>query len=111
MFHSEPQSSIYPCKTTYTETKQMGNSTNLVGKTEYAQFTVQDNPARLHASYILCNIAGYLARCCTQYVARYLARSIALCRQVYILICCFDVTLLENLLSFKVSGTGRASFN
>ena len=41
-FQSEPQSCIYSCKTTYTETKQMGNSTNLAGKIEHAQFTVQD---------------------------------------------------------------------
>ena len=31
-FHCKPQSCIYPCKTTYIETKQMGNSTNLAGK-------------------------------------------------------------------------------
>ena len=41
-FHCEPQSCIYPCKTTYMETKQMGNSTNLAGKLEHAQFTVKD---------------------------------------------------------------------
>ena len=40
--HSEPQSCIYSCKTTYMETKQMGNSTNLAGKIEHAQFTLQD---------------------------------------------------------------------
>ena len=66
MFHSEPQSSIFPCKTTRTETKQMGNSTNLAGKIEYAQFAVQDcarQPCKI-ARQLLCNIAGYLARCC-----------------------------------------------
>ena len=42
MFHFEPQSCIYPCRTTYMETKQMGNSTNLAGKIEHVQFTVQD---------------------------------------------------------------------
>ena len=42
MFHSKTQSCIYPCKTTYTETKQMGNCTNLAGKIEHAQYTVQD---------------------------------------------------------------------
>ena len=44
--------------------------------------TVQDYPARLHASY--CTTlqgGGYLARCCTQGVARHLARNIASCRQ------------------------------
>ena len=32
MFHFEPQSCIYPCRMTYMETKQMGNSTNFAGK-------------------------------------------------------------------------------
>ena len=44
--------------------------------------TVQDYPARLHASYCASlQRVGYLARCCTQYIARYLARNIASCRQ------------------------------
>ena len=44
--------------------------------------TVQEYPARLHASYCATlQRVGYLARCCTQYVARYLARNIASCRQ------------------------------
>ena len=68
-FYYEPQSCIYQCKTTYTETKQMGK-------------TVQDYPARLHAGYCATlQRVGYLARCCTQYIARYLARNIASCRQ------------------------------
>ena len=46
--------------------------------------TVQDYPARLHASYCATlQRVGYLARCCTQYVARYLARNIASCRQAF----------------------------
>ena len=59
---------VHPCKTTHTETKQMGNSTNLAGKIEHAQFTVlykavQDYPARLHASYCATlQRVGYLAR-------------------------------------------------
>ena len=75
----------YPCRTTYMETKQMGNSTSLAGKIEHVQFTMQDcasYPARLHASYCATlQRVGYLARCCTQYIARYLARNIASCRQ------------------------------
>ena len=44
--------------------------------------TVQDYPARLHAIYCATlQRVGYLARCCTQYIARYLARNIASCRQ------------------------------
>ena len=44
--------------------------------------TVQDYPARLHASYCATlQRVGYLARCCTQYVARYFACNIASCRQ------------------------------
>ena len=47
--------------------------------------TVQDYPARLHASYCATlQRVGYLARCCTQDVARYLARNIASCRQAFI---------------------------
>ena len=47
--------------------------------------TVQDYPARLHASYCATlQRVGYLARCCTQYIARYLARNIASCRQAFI---------------------------
>ena len=46
--------------------------------------TVQDYPARLHASYCATlQRVGYLARCCTQYIARYLARNIASCRQAF----------------------------
>ena len=89
MFHFEPQSCIYPCRTTYMETKQMGNSTNLAGKLNMFNLpckTVQDYPARLHASYCATlQRVGYLARCCTQYIARYLARNIASCRQAFIL--------------------------
>ena len=49
--------------------------------------TVQDYPARLHASYCATlQRVGYLARCCTQDVARYLARNIASCRQAFTLI-------------------------
>ena len=33
--HSKPQSRSYQGKTTYTETKQMGNSTNLAEKIEH----------------------------------------------------------------------------
>ena len=44
--------------------------------------TVQDYPARFHAGYCATlQRVGYLARCCTQYIARYLARNIASCRQ------------------------------
>ena len=44
--------------------------------------TVQDYPARLHAGYCATlQRVGYLARCCTQYIARHLARNIASCRQ------------------------------
>ena len=44
--------------------------------------TVQDYPARLYAGYCATlQRAGYLARCCTQYIARYLACNIASCRQ------------------------------
>ena len=44
--------------------------------------TVQDYPARLHASYrATLQRVGYLESCCTQYIARYLARNIASCRQ------------------------------
>ena len=84
MFHFEPQSCIYPCRTT----KQIGyiapilqgnlNMFNLPCK------TLQDYPARLHASYCATfQREGYLARCCTQYIARYLARNIASCRQAF----------------------------
>ena len=46
--------------------------------------TVQDYPARLHAGYCATlQRVGYLARCCTQYIARYLARNIASCRQAF----------------------------
>ena len=56
----------------------MGNSTNLAGKIEHAQFTVQDYHARLHASYsATLQRVGYLARCCTLDVARHLAPNIA----------------------------------
>ena len=49
--------------------------------------TVQVYPARLHASYCeTLQRVGYLARCCTQYTARYLARNIASCRQAFRLI-------------------------
>ena len=63
----------------------MGNSTNLGRKIEHAQFTVQDC-ARLPCKIPrwLCATlqrVGYLAWCCTQYVARYLAHNIASCRQ------------------------------
>ena len=62
----------------------MGNSINLAGKTEHAQFTVQDYPTRLHASYCATlQCVGYLARYCTQYIARYLACNIASCRQAF----------------------------
>ena len=56
--------------------------------------TVQDYPARLHASYCATlQRVGYLARCCTQYIARYLARNIASCRQAFIrLFCCGVIT-------------------
>ena len=80
MFHFEPQSCIYPCRTTYMETKQMGNSTNLAGKIEHVQFTVQDCarlPCKI-ARELLCNIATCRIPCkvlhaihckisCTQY--------------------------------------------
>ena len=53
--------------------------------------TVQDYPARLHASYCATlQRVGYLARCCTQYIARYLARNIASCRQALSLIVAMD---------------------
>ena len=46
--------------------------------------TVQDYPASLHASHCATlQRVGYLARCCTQYIARYLARNIASCRQAF----------------------------
>ena len=46
--------------------------------------TVQDYPAGLHAGYCATlQRVGYLARCCTQYIARYLARNIASCRQAF----------------------------
>ena len=46
--------------------------------------TVQDYPARLHASFCATlQHVGYLARYCMQYVARYLALSIASCRQAF----------------------------
>ena len=44
--------------------------------------TVQDYPARLHTGYCATlQRVGYLARCCTQHLARHLARNIASCRQ------------------------------
>ena len=47
--------------------------------------TVQDYPARLDAGHCATlQRVGYLARCCTQYIARYLARNIASCRQAFI---------------------------
>ena len=47
----------------------MGNSTSLARKIEHAQFTVQDNAARLHAGYCATlQCVGYLARCCMQYM-------------------------------------------
>ena len=65
MFHSEPQSCICSCRTTYMEIKQMGNSTNLAGKIEHAQFTVQDSarlPCKI-ARQLLCNIATCRISC------------------------------------------------
>ena len=54
--------------------------------------TVQDYPARLHASYCATlQRVGYLARCCTQYVARYLAGNIASCRQAFRLSKCMPI--------------------
>ena len=50
MFHSEPQSCIYPCKTTHGD-KTDGQQHQSCRETEHAQFTVQDYPARLHASH------------------------------------------------------------
>ena len=104
MFHSQPQSCIYPCRTTYMETKQMGNSTNLAGKIEHAQFTVQGcarYPARLHASHCATlQRVGYLARCCTQYIARYLARNIASCRQAFNF--AQGTSVFKNRLSFGI---------
>ena len=71
-------------QTTYIETKQLGYSTNLEGKLNMLNLpckTVQNYPKRLHASYCATlQRVGYLARCCTQYIARYLARNIASCR-------------------------------
>ena len=72
-------------------TKQMGNSTNLAGKIEHGQFTVQ-HCARLPckiARWLLCNIAtlqrvGYLARYCTQcFKISCTQHPIASCRQAY----------------------------
>ena len=46
--------------------------------------TVQDYPARLHTSYCTTlQRVGYVARCCTQGVARHIARNIASCRQAF----------------------------
>ena len=42
--------------------------------------TVQDYPARLHAgNCATLQRVGYFARCCTQYIERYLGRNIASC--------------------------------
>ena len=61
--------------------------------------TVQDYHARLHASYCATlQRVGYLARCCTQYVARYLARNIASCRQAFITKILFFPTLYRGIL-------------
>ena len=47
--------------------------------------TVQDYPARLHASYYATLVrVGYLASCCMQDVARHLACNIESCRQALI---------------------------
>ena len=55
--------------------------------------TVQEYPARLHVGYCATlQRVGYLARCCTQYIARYLARNIASCRQA------FNISLLNPTL-------------
>ena len=80
MFHSEPQtqSCIYLCKTTYMETKQIGNSTNLAGKIEHAQFTMQ-HCARLPckiACQLLCNIATFRIPGTLQGVARNMLQDI-----------------------------------
>ena len=77
MFYSEPQSYMYPRKTTYTGTKQIGNSTNLAEKIEHAQFTVQDRtrlPCKI-ASQLLCNIAT-CTTCTLQGVARNMLQDI-----------------------------------
>ena len=68
--------------------------------------TVQDYPARLHASYCATlQRVGYLARCCTQYVARYLARNIASCRQALSpkSVCAVEVTMYVDWTCMNVN--------
>ena len=85
-FHCELQSCIYPCKM-YRGKTDREYLAILQGKLNMLNLpckTVQDYPARLHAGYCaILQRVGYLARCCTQYIARYLARNIASCRQAF----------------------------
>ena len=73
-----------PMQSTQGQIKQMDNNSNPAQKIEHAQFTVQDYPARLHTGHFaILQRVGYLARCCTQDVARHLARNIASCIQAF----------------------------
>ena len=70
---------------TYMETKQWAIAPILQVKLNMLNLsckTVQEFLARLHAGYCATlQRVGYLARCYTQYIARYFAHNIALCRQ------------------------------
>ena len=76
--------------------------------------TVQDYPARLHAGYsATLQRVGYLARCCTQYIARYLALNIASCRQAFTQSCIsfqkyyffqnnYEISVVYKLLAYYI---------
>ena len=81
---------------------------NLAGKIEHAQFTVQDYPARLHAGYCATlQRVGYLARCCTQYIARNLACNIASCRQAFMYLSLTWTCLMTSHMGNIYANTGR----
>ena len=85
MWHSEPKIIFIHARRYQQRKNRWIIAAVLHGKLNMLNFpckTMQDYPARLHASYCaILQRVRYLARCCMQDVARYLARKIASCRQ------------------------------